>query len=404
MSVIKKTSKLAWQFVQHARRKGLSSALTRTKAHPVWQVLTGRSEHQLEKMGFNNPFKQAYAYAHTNFKPTSVEAVASVAIGYASQGNFFMKEIAMLIGSALQESGRQVCYFDEHHIDKVSDADLTLIVAPHEFFILGDSATLIPRLQQVNRLVMLNTEQAQTPWFAQAIPFLKQAKVIWDMNYQSAVLQRANYLPAFFLPLGYCESYQKHIFGDVSLERTTPLLSLSPSVTDAPVLAYQDRPIDILFVGTISERRRDFFAKNAGFFANYECFIYLPEGTQPFTETQAQTINFKQLAGLAQRSKIVLNIHRDEDRYLEWQRIVNLGALCGSLVVSETCDTSPALTPGLDYIDTPLSLIPHVCEYYLSAPDTAASFAQRALENIQSTQSLPEMMERLIAATLEVTK
>jgi hypothetical protein len=75
--------------------------------------------------------------------------------------------------------------------------------------------------------------------------------------------------------------------------------------------------------------------------------------------------------GLAQRSKILLNIHQAEDQYFEWHRIVLLGAWQRAFVVSEICGMAPPFRPGLDFVSAPLEDIPGVLQYYLSSPQGA---------------------------------
>ena len=77
---------------------------------------------------------------------------------------------------------------------------------------------------------------------------------------------------------------------------------------------------------------------------------------------------FQDLLGLARRSKIVLNIHRDADQYLEWQRIVNIGIFSGAIVVSESCDANPVLKPTYHYIDTPLCSMLDTIDHILAHP------------------------------------
>jgi hypothetical protein len=197
---------------------------------------------------------------------------------------------------------------------------------------------------------------------------------------------------AYFLPLGSApvnppEALPEHpAFGYLPNE----IRRVAPK-------SYQERPLDVVFIGTASPRRKAFFARHARFFAGLETFIYLPEGDRPFLPGDKRALDFAALSGLIRRAKIVLNIHRDEYPYLEWQRIVNLGILQQTLVLSEHCDFCPALHANRDYLDLPLDLIPTVCAHYLAHPEEAERFALEAFTRLQTELAMDKVLARLFS-------
>ena len=88
-------------------------------------------------------------------------------------------------------------------------------------------------------------------------------------------------------------------------------------------------------------RRQEFFARTAGFFSGISTFIYMPDGDSPFQKDETRTIDFSSFIGLVRRSKILLNVHRDNIPYFESQRITTLGLMQKTLVISEQCQRSP---------------------------------------------------------------
>lgn len=311
-----------------------------------------------------DPFQQVFGY---NLRWTSQTPIKKVGVGCSSAGNFFMQEIADLVACGLSETGVSVQQFDQRNMPDVAAFDAIIIVAPHEFFTLQCGKGALKHLRKTPYLLMLNTEQPQTAWFAAALSYLKSADKILDMNYQTALRLNVNGLNAKFFPLGYSPTYYSQ-FEPTPLSRSGPMAGLPDAVVGYPAANFVDRPIDILFVGTVSPRRKEFFARNAAYFSAKECFIYMPSGSDPFSPESAATIGFQDLLGLARRSKVVLNIHRDADQYLEWQRIVNIGVFSGAIVVSETCDSNPILKPGYHYIDTPLCAMLQTIDHILSSP------------------------------------
>src|SRR5262249_19058628 len=118
------------------------------------------------------------------------------------------------------------------------------------------------------------------------------------------------------------------------------------------------RPIDVIFFGNPTHRRDVFYSRAAAVFAAYRCYFHFSDSSKPLRAGQTTYMNTPTVMGLVQRSKILLNIHRDEDLYFEWQRIVMQGIWQKALVISEPCSPAPPFRPGIDYIEAPLEDIP----------------------------------------------
>lgn len=351
----------------------------------------GRHEgRQLKRLGLESG---AFDY----FKDPKPElAPLRIALGCSTRGNFFMGEIGLMLEAELREIGMQTMRFDETSADAAMDCDIILVIAPHEYFAL-DGGKAWDLLSKHEGLVLVNTEQPQTPWFAQAKNFFRRNRIIFDMNYASATALRAAGYPAYFLPLGFSRTFEQR-YANVVLERTGPLISLPTSTLQARPERYAARPIDILFVGTMSPKRSSYFARNAKFFSQFETFFYLPDCVSPFREGEQRTLDFSSLQGLARRSKIVLNVHRDEAPYLEWQRIANVGIIQRALVISETSQSGAMLVPNLHYVDAPLYALTELCEHYMAHPDLAESTAGLAYVDFSRRCRLEDVLRALLPA------
>ncbi len=323
-----------------------------------------------------------------------------VAVLASSEGNDFMAEIAATVAGAAEELGAEVMRGDEHSLPDLAGFDWVIVTAPHEFFTLGAGKRWPAVLESYrDRLLLFNTEQPQTAWFQAAAPFFPLARAVLDIHYQTAVHLRRQGFPAYFVPLGPLSRS-----GTPQALPSHPAFEhLAPAVRERLPDDYGARPFDVVFVGTASPRRQAFFARHARFFAGLDTFLYLPEGNAPFKDGQSRTLDFTALSGLVRRAKIVLNVHRDEQPYLEWQRMVNLGILQETLVISEHCDFCPALRANGDYIDLPLTLIPDVCSHYLAHPEEAERFAARACERLRRELPMTRVLGRLLAALEEAS-
>jgi len=110
--------------------------------------------------------------------------------------------------------------------------------------------------------------------------------------------------------------------------------------------------------------------------------------------------------GLAQRSKIVLNIHHGDDKYFEWHRIVMHGLWQKALVVSESADDAPPFEPGRDFVAASLQEIPHKLTFYLSSREgrdqaqAIANFGYRTLtEKVRLADRLRQALAQLSIET-----
>ena len=288
------------------------------------------------------------------------------ALYVCSLGNYFFHEIRDVLAVGLQELGFEVELRNER--DGFSEkADWHVVVAPHEFFYLGFGSELRQKPTPAH-LILLNTEQPSTPWFTWAYDCFANAFCIWDMHYGLSQGIVAKGIPCHYLPAGYVSELEA--FREVKeLPENYGTRFLEPAVRSKSYLhgPLARRPIDVLFIGTLTKKRDEFFAGAAPVLSKYLCYLNLPDtGTKiPGVSTHIDTAT---AVGLAQRSKIVVNIHRGDDKYFEWHRIVMHGIWQKAFVLSEPCTSAPPFQTGIDYIEAPLQEIPRKIDYYLSDP------------------------------------
>jgi hypothetical protein len=219
------------------------------------------------------------------------------------------------------------------------------VVAPHEFFVLGG---MHPAWSSAENLVLVNTEQPQTRWFAACLRHLLGSTLVFDLNWQTAVLLRTLGANAHFLPLGW-DDHESLRGPRRLLPRGGAFRGMSPHDRALPT-AWRTRPIDVLFVGTLSSRRARALAAAASTLAAYRCFLHLPPTTQPLVPGSPDSLDARDMADLCSRAKVVLNIHRDDLPYCEWHRVVFQAMRHGALVVSEPMMPVPVFRPGRDFV------------------------------------------------------
>ena len=393
----------------------LHHEVAKAKLNPLFHFMrygarTGRSGWALERvLKWQRPFMNdpdaAHAMAKTGHKSNPLPRLKAgdvVSIFCSSKGNFFFHQFSDLLCSALKQVGVVAHAWSEDNFERRAD-QAKIIIAPHEFFYLGSGPALAEDAYFADAM-LFNTEQLQTPWFARAFEYLSRAPWILDINLQSAAILNQLGLATWFLPLGYVKGYaplgqQKKLPATPAIESMrTPLTQTLPS-RRAPLA---ERPIDVLFIGALSPRREDFFARHAAFFTNGRHFLHLTDMSKPLLPGQESVVGPEAFAALAQRSKILLNAHQGGAPYFEWQRMALYGFWQKTCVVTETAARIPGFIPGTHYFEADLERLPALMEWLLRDPQgqNAAEAARKtAFQALKKHYSLTAVLRELFGIT-----
>jgi hypothetical protein len=345
-------------------------AMAKLRSHLVRPATArGRPSRQLEESGDSKSGPPRWAISESEGGPGRPESPkASFAIYYSRSGHYFFREISILLHAGLKGMG----FHSELRTEadgRSEQADIHIVVGPHEFFFLDIGSSMFAGRQAEN-LVLINTEQPGNHWFRLAASVFPQARHIFDPNHGGAEFIRQLGFSASHLPPAFVENLS--LFNAVGpLPKVQDTESLSDEVCqwlDAD-LPLRERPIDVSFVGQANPRRSSFFAKAAARFEKFECHLRLISEAGPWTsDPRDRDLRTRITTGLSRRSKIVLNVHREESPYFEWHRVILMGVWQKALVISETVNDSQPLIPGVDFIQAPLDDIPEAIEYYLRDP------------------------------------
>ncbi len=305
-----------------------------------------------------------------------------IGIHVSSLGNFFMREIADLLAADLAGAGAHVVRGDERSDPAARKRDC-IIVAPHEFFLLGEGRGWA-RDDIVASTILYATEQPGTRWFRAGLPYVLASRGVIESNQQAWDVFRSSGLPALFYFPGH--AVNPPVEAEAAIARH-PLVRALPAAAhdfNPDSDPWSARPIAIAYIGAESHRREAFLAANAGFLAAHPCFIHNVRGHgMPLVaagETDPRPALNRYIYG---RTRIVLNIHQDEAAYFEWHRIVVQGMWNGALVVSETCLPHPLFRPGTHYLEAPIAEIPALLDWLLHAP-AGQTMARRILDNARA--------------------
>jgi hypothetical protein len=321
----------------------------------------------------------------------------------SSGGNYFFREMADLLAAGLTELGEVVLPCDETDGFGGGADDWHVILAPHEFFYIGEGLQLASGPLPAN-LVVINTEQPSTHWFDRTARFFPPARRVWDVDYLSSQRLLHRGVPCRYLPLGFVPGFRPFAkqtdlplhYGTCGLE---PAVRRRPG-RDEPL---SDRPLDVVFFGNPTGRRSAFFSDAAAVLAKYRCYFHFSDASKPLVPGRTTYMNTPTVVGLVQRAKVLLNVHREGDFYFEWQRIVMQGIWAQTLVVSEPCSPAPPFRPGIDFVEAPLGEIAERLDYYLLDPEgrqEAQAIAAQGYRTLSRDCRLRHVLAPLVAELL----
>ena len=318
-------------------------------------------------------------------KVAKVRRRAGVAFYVHSQGNYFFDQIAEILAAGLRELDVRTSLNDENDFD--GRADIHVVVAPHEFFVLSKKAG--SNLLKANpRLFLYCTEQWQTRWFARSWEYALRASAIFDINLTSAAAFRSIGVHALFMPPGPSAHYDA-VGADTGIPDLPGLELLTGRDAAGPApaeLPFEERPLDVLFVGSHSARREAVLAQAAPMLSRWQSFIHMPQPHLPYRVGSTAALSPGQIALVCRQSKIILNIHQSASSYFEWHRIVNLGIMNGCVVVTDPSDALPGLIPDTHYFQAVPEMIAAKLQWLLETEEgrrsasMAAVAARRAVE------------------------
>lgn len=376
--------------LHHYVRLGVHSGRNFTSPETIarlWREILRSDDH-----------KTALASAHS--APTVADAGRyRVGVYVSSKGNFFMNEIAALLAAGLEEVGAQARVLDETASSK-GDHTHTVVVAPHEFFVLGEGRRWATD-DFVSRAVMFSTEQVQTQWFARSLPFLLRARLVADLNLQStAILQRAG-LKSVCVQPGFSERFTAFVKpADMSGHAVFAGYPAAVRNHDPSKQGFADRPIDVAFMGSSSPRRDTLLASYAPTFAKLQAFIYSTHMSAPLSPSENPPASTDVTAAILGRSKVLINIHRDEYAYFEWLRVMQAFWM-KTVVVSEPCFPHPLFKPGVHFFEEAPRHIADLVHWLATTPEGQAKAEEvraRAYETLVAEANAKSAALRLLAA------
>ena len=250
----------------------------------------------------------------------------------ASGQNAFFAELHDAFRSALEDVGVTV-EASVDHFPSLED-DLVYVFFPHEYLALVYPEAH-PTEAQVARTVIISTEQPGTSWFEENAAAAARAGGVVDINRLGAKELKRRGVRAEVLRLGYVSEWDGW-GGDA----------------DSP------RPIDFTFLGGYTARRARALAACGTVLKDRRSAIHLVDTAKPHTVSSDKFLTGEAKWRHLASSKLILNVHREELPYFEWQRML-AAAANGCVVVTEHSLKVDPLVPGEHFVSATFESLPY---------------------------------------------
>ncbi|MEZ5225011.1 MAG: glycosyltransferase [Ilumatobacteraceae bacterium] len=257
-----------------------------------------------------------------------------------------------------------------------ADGSLDLVVAPHEFFELFDAPkAALQRAAAVS--VCVCTEQPDTPWFHLSVDACRRGVVSLDINPVGTAALRSVGVDARHLRLG--------------------------GVPSLAVPTHGDRPIDVLFLGGLDDRRGAALAELAPRLYRHRNELRLFRFDRPVTPATPGVVFGADKSALLASARLLVNLHRDRradlpagtvpPAYFEWARMIEAMAN-GCVVVTEPSEGFEPLVPGVHFVEATPDAMADAIDDLLADHDRRNAIAAAARTAVMDELSMVHEVRR----------
>jgi len=268
----------------------------------------------------------------------------------SSAGNAFMTELFEALAGELRDQGADA----QVVLDGFPDPEpgLAYAIVPHEFFAVTPQAAW-PSPEQLARTVAIGTEQPGTVWSDLMIRHARRCGAVMDISQVGLVELARVGVRAERLTLGYTARWDAW-GGDRTAER----------------------PVDVLFMGTMKRRRDVHLSSYADVLAPREVRLLLP-AHRPKTAPEPAFLLGAEKHALIAASTVMLNIRSQIPPYFEWLRAIE-AISNGAVLVTEHGAGHAPLIAGEHYVGGAPESLGLLADALLREPGRAAAIRDAA--------------------------
>lgn len=292
-----------------------------------------------------------------------------------SGGNRFIVDLAELYRAALVDLGVAAAIVVDQ-VPQGRPGTVDVIVGPHEHFATGLALSDAQKLAVAERSVLLTTEQPGSRWWDEQRPWAQVARLVLDVSPIGVAAHRAEGVEAVHAPVGYHASLDAWEGADVP------------------------RDIDVAFLGGATPRRLDLMGDLGPVLSHRRSRLLFHDPLVPVTQAGPYFVSGRDKAELLSRSRILLNVHRGEDRYFEWARAIE--ALSnGALLVTEPSVGHQPLVPMTHFVAADVALMPAHLTALLADEQLRAKVAAEGYDFVRTELRMVDLLAPTVVPALE---
>ncbi len=293
----------------------------------------------------------------------------------ARRGNAFMNELLAAIAHEVEAAGMPT----ELALDALpEDSSCVYVLIPHEYYACVREE-LHPTRAQLGRTIAFCTEQPGTHWFELTRAHAASAGAAVDIYPEAARELARGGVDAEHFRLGYSGFWDRW---DRDESR--------------------ERPVDVLHLGAVNERRLRALAGFAGTLWPHRTRLLVPPETPKIRERADFLVGEAKWECL-RSAKILLNLHRQESAYFEWVRVLE-GIANGCVLVSEHSPDCEPLVPGEHLVSGTLENLALLADHLLRDEARLASMRLAAYDHVRAELPMRPAAERLIAIAEDLAR
>jgi hypothetical protein len=295
----------------------------------------------------------------------------------ASRQSVFFGELLDAIADAIAELGiaveRAVDYFPQLR------EELVYVFVPHELLplLMPDAQ---PSERQLQRSVTICTEQPGTHWFDESAEVAKRAAAAIDINRLGVAALHKLGVDARFMQLGYTPQWDRW-HGEPN----------------------SDRPVDVTVLAGATPRRLTAVGRCARHLAGRRTELHLPEALVPHQAGSELFLSGIRKWDLLAHSKLLMNVHRSELGYFEWQRAIE-AISNGCVLLSEHSLGFEPLVAGEHFVSVSYDSLDVALEALLDDEDRLARTRGAAYELMRGEHPLSSSVEVLAETVCELAQ
>ncbi|HEY2214611.1 MAG TPA: hypothetical protein VGH31_06105, partial [Acidimicrobiales bacterium] len=124
----------------------------------------------------------------------------------SSAGNVFMTEIAEMVATSIEATGRDALLLRQG-LPKHESGVINLVVSPHEYFTLMTGVNEADIVRAATNCITLGVEQPGTPWFELGARYASFGPMAIDINRRGVSELRRRGLEVYRLAPGYYDGW-----------------------------------------------------------------------------------------------------------------------------------------------------------------------------------------------------